>query len=95
MPTPSDDALLARLAQDEIPDIASLSALYDRFANALDPFSPARDQAEKVFMEEVAGMYDNFKGNHPGTCITYQIYRRALIVRCKRHLSAKYHPPSV
>jgi len=30
-----------------------LAVLYDRFANALDPFAPERDQAEMIFEQEV------------------------------------------
>lgn len=34
-----------------------MASLYDRFTHALDPFSPERDTAERVFMEEVARWY--------------------------------------
>ena len=41
--------------------IAALASLYDRFAQALDPFSPERDEAERVFMQDVAQWYDSLR----------------------------------
>ena len=50
MPAPSDDAFVTGSADP----IAALASLYDRFAYALDPFSKERDEAERVFMQDVA-----------------------------------------
>lgn len=55
MPAPPEDACLAGVSTE---DIARLTPLYDRFAHALDPFSPERDQAEQVFHQEVVNLYD-------------------------------------
>jgi len=43
--------LLASASKEQI---AALARLYDRFAHALDPFSAERDEAERVFMQDVA-----------------------------------------
>ena len=55
MPTPPADALLAAISAEQL---EGLACLYDRFAHALDPFSPERDHAEQVFRQEVASLYD-------------------------------------
>ena len=92
MPTPAGDASVDLLLTKE--QIASLAVLYDRFANALDPFAPERDEAEAVFLHEIASLYDLLResGNKS---VTYQDFRKAVIVRCRRHLSANDKPPSV
>ena len=87
-PSPAD-ALVSELFAKE--QIAALAALYDRFAHALDPFDPARDAAEKVFEHDVAGWYDNLTPPKP----TLQDFRKAIIVRCKRHLAATNKPAGI
>ena len=54
MRAPEADALLRT-------KIASLASLYDRFAHALDPFEPERDEAERMFMQEIATWYDSLE----------------------------------
>lgn len=80
MPTPPDDPRITELISNE--QIAALAILYDRFAHALDPLSRQRDEAERVFLQEVADLYDT--GGL--TSISYHEFRKAVIVRCKRHL---------
>ena len=55
MSSPSEDAQLGGLPAERIPQLA---ILYDRFANAFDPFAPERDQAEMLFEQEVTLLYD-------------------------------------
>ena len=49
------DAQLDVLSRE---DVARLAALYDRFANALDPFAEGRDLAEDQFNREIRQCYD-------------------------------------
>ena len=72
--------------------IPVLARLYDRFAQALDPFSEKRDQAERHFNQQVASFYDDLPPlNKP----SFQEFRRGVIVRCLRHLRATDRPASV
>jgi hypothetical protein len=50
MPPPPGDAQLDSFVKGEIPKLA---ILYDRFANALDPFSPERDRAEIILARKL------------------------------------------
>jgi hypothetical protein len=90
MSSPSADAPISEgpsaLADFEIP---SLAKLYDGFANALDPFARERDEAERLFDHEVARIYDRLPTKPP-----YQIFRKAVIVRCRKHLRAMDKPAS-
>ena len=70
--------------------IARLAVLYDRFANALDPFAPERDQAEAVFEQEVANLYDELAGPKPDV----RTFKRAIILRCRQYLRASDKPLS-
>ena len=81
------DAQINSVPADQI---ASLAILYDRFAHALDPFSKLSDTSEKQFEQEVAYWYDTIPNPKP----TLSEFRKAVIVRCKRHLTAqdKKHP---
>ena len=88
MPTPPADALLASASKEQI---AALAKLYDRFAHALDPFSPERDEAERVFMQDVANWYDSLLPPKP----PLHDFRKAVILRCKRHLATSDKPPSI
>lgn len=88
-PTPAD-AFVDQVIERE--QINSLAILYDRFAHALDPFSAERDEAERVFMQEVAACYDCLG---KGSMISHHDFRKAVILRCKRHLAASDKPPSV
>jgi hypothetical protein len=88
MPTAPGDAFLEPVTKEEI---ARLAGLYDRFAHALDPFSPESDEAERVFAHQVADMYDylRIKG------ISLHDFRKAVILRCKQHLQAADKPSTV
>ena len=88
MPSSPEDARLAPVPVESIPDLA---ALYDRFANALDPFSPERDQAEMLFEQELTRLYDLVPAPKPDL----NTFRKAAIVRCRRHLRATDKPPSL
>lgn len=88
LPSPAD-ALVERVIAKE--QIKSLTVLYDRFAHALDPFSPARDEAERIFMHEIAGLYDLVDEK----TVSYHDFRKAIILRCKRFLAAEINPPTV
>jgi len=61
MPSSPEDAQLGIPAEC----IPQLAVLYDRFANALDPFAPERDQAEALFEQEVALLYDTLPAPKP------------------------------
>ena len=87
-PTPAD-AFVGRTISKE--QIEALATLYDRFAHALDPFSPERDEAERVFTQEVASLYDVYGGGG----MSLHDFRKAVISRCKRHLFSKDKPSSV
>jgi hypothetical protein len=71
--------------EDAIP---ALAELYDQFAHALDPFSEEVDRAESVFMAQVSVWYDALPPPKP----TLHEFRKGVIVRCKRHLSATDRP---
>jgi hypothetical protein len=51
MPTTSGDAPIDVPPQE---CIANLAKLYDRFAHALDPYSPECDEAERAFLRELS-----------------------------------------
>ena len=88
MSTPSADALLSSASKEQI---AALAKLYDRFAHALDPFSLERDEAERVFMQGVADWYDFLPPPKP----SLHDFRKAIILRCKRHLATTEKPSSM
>lgn len=87
MPPASDDAPLGGLPTGRI---ESLAILYDRFANALDPFAPARDQAEALFDLEVASLYDDLPAPKPDL----HSFKKGVILRCRRHLRATEKSPT-
>ena len=87
MSSPSEDAQLGVVAAERIP---LLAVLYDRFANALDPFAPERDQAEMIFEQEVVTLYDNLPAPKPDLVA----FKKAVILRCRRHLRATEKTPS-
>lgn len=87
MPPSATDALLAEAPKEQI---AALAGLYDRFAHALDPFSPERDEAEQVFMQEIMEWYDLIPSPKP----PLHDFRKAVILRCKQHLAATDKPAS-
>ncbi|MBI1748895.1 MAG: hypothetical protein HYR55_20265 [Acidobacteria bacterium] len=70
--------------------VPQLAVLYDRFANALDPFAPERDQAEMLFEQEVARLYDALPPPKPNV----HTLKKGIILRCRRHLRATDKPPS-
>ena len=71
--------------------IPQLAVLYDRFANALDPFVPERDQAEMLFEQEAARLYDSVPPPKPDL----STFKKAVILRCRRHLRATDKPSSL
>jgi hypothetical protein len=87
MSSPPEDAPVGGIPPETI---AQLAILYDRFANALDPFAPERDLAEKVFEQEIATLYDNL----PPPKTDLRTFKRAVILRCRRHLRASNKPSS-
>jgi hypothetical protein len=88
MSTPQDDAFLSEVSREHI---AALATLYDRFANALDPFDSGWDEAERVFNEEVTEIYDCLQQPKPAL----RDFKKAVILRCKIHLAKTDKPPSV
>lgn len=88
MPTPPGDAFVEAVPQERI---AVLARLYDRFAHALDPFSEDRDKAEQVFAQEVADLYDRLQPPKPD----FHVFRKGVILRCRRHLRASDKPASI
>ena len=54
MSSPTADAPVGEGANWDCVPIPTLARLYDAFANALDPFTEERDEAERVFEHEVA-----------------------------------------
>jgi hypothetical protein len=87
MPTPPGDALVGAVSAETI---GILARLYDRFAHAFDPFSEERDQAERVFQQEVAELYDRLPSPKP----EFQVFRKGVIRRCRLHLRASDKPAS-
>jgi hypothetical protein len=87
MPPPPADALVGAATKEQI---AALGDLYDRFAHALDPFSRERDEAERVFLQDIADWYDSLPTPKP----SLHEFRRAVILRCRRHLAAVNKPSS-
>ena len=79
--TPEDARLESHIPAEQI---AHLAVLYDKFAHALDPFSEERDEAERIFLEEVASWYDTLNPPKP----KLHEFRKGIIIRCKRHLKA-------
>jgi hypothetical protein len=72
--------------------IVNLAKLYDRFAHALDPDSPERDEAERAFGRELTAWYDNsLVPPKP----SFQDFRKAVVARCRKHLIATTKLPSV
>jgi hypothetical protein len=88
MPTPPPDALVEAISREHI---AGLAQLYDKFAHALDPFSAGRDQAERVFHQEIANLHDQLAPPKP----EFHVFQKAVILRCRRHLCASDKPASV
>jgi len=85
MSSSPEDAQLGALAHECIPQLA---ILYDRFANALDPFAPERDEAEILFEQEVLKLFDSLAAPKPDL----QTFKKGLILRCRRHLRASDKP---
>lgn len=87
MSAPSADAFIEGAAKEQI---AALAILYDRFAHSLDPFSQARDEAEMAFTRDLAEWYDCMLQPKP----PFHEFRKAVILRCRRHLAATNRPSS-
>jgi hypothetical protein len=88
MPSSPEDAQLGVVPAESIPQLA---VLYDRFANALDPFAPERDQAETLFEQEIARLYDGLPPPKPDL----RAFKRAVILRCRKFLRASDKPASL
>jgi hypothetical protein len=88
MPTAPESPFVAGISAEQI---AALAKLYDRFVHALDPFSSQRDEAERVFMEDVAVLYDNLPSPKPSLVD----FRRGVVLRCRRYLDATDKPSGV
>jgi hypothetical protein len=88
MSASSEDSFVIEAAPDQI---AALATLYDRFAHALDPFSSERDEAERSFMHDIEKWYDSFPAPKP----SLHEFRKAVIVRCRKHLRANAKPLSI
>ena len=82
-PTPENAQLEAVFANS----IPGLAVFYDRFANALDPFSPERDRAESLFIQEVASLYDHLRATS-SIQLDLHTFRKGVIERCRKHLRA-------
>lgn len=81
----------SRLEEELRDSIPNLAKLYDRFANALDPFSEGTAVAEETFGSEVRSLFD---------CaaplgLSFREFNRFVIKLCKRHLKAGDKPRSV
>jgi hypothetical protein len=81
MSTSAENSFIDEVAPEQI---AALATLYDRFAHALDPFAPGRDEAERQFLHDIEKWYDNFPAPKP----SLHEFRKAVIVRCRKHLRA-------
>ena len=88
MSAPPEDSLVSRATPDQI---AALATLYDRFAHALDPFAPGRDEAERRFMHDVEKWHDSFPAPKP----SLHEFRKAVIIRRRKHLRAIEKPSSL
>ena len=87
MPPPPEDPSVTGVPPQTV---AQLAILYDRFANALDPFAPERDLAESRFEQEVMELYDRL----PAPKTDLRTFKRAVIFRCRQHLRATNKPAS-
>lgn len=86
MSPPGGDAQLELISRD---DLVRLAALYDRFANALDPFADGRDEAEQEFNRDIRQCFD-IACYKAATlrAMGFDPFRREVIKRCRRHLRA-------
>ena len=62
-------------------ELEGLAALYDRFAHALDPFDPERDEAEAQFHRRLTALHEALA---PAT--EMREFRREAIRACKAFL---------
>ena len=86
----------ARLKEFLTPEvIKELASLYDGAVNSLDPHSPARAEAERLFNEELRGNYDLIASSLPPPLPEFRDYRRAVILLCRRFLKASDRPGSI
>jgi hypothetical protein len=87
MPPPPEPARV------EVPPatIEALAPLYDRFANALDPFSEERDAAEKDFMRRLGELHDSLGEPRP----KMEDFRRKVVSLCRKHLRASRKTPGI
>lgn len=88
MSSSAEDAQLSGVPAEMM---AQLAVLYDRFAYALDPFAPERDQAEMLFEQEVTKLYDDLPTPKPDL----SVFRKAVILRCRRYLRATDRPTAL
>lgn len=77
MSTDSDDAYIKG-------QIAALAKLYDAFVHAIDPHSKERDEAERIFRQDVAEWHDRMEDPKPNL----HEFTKGIIIRCRSHLKA-------
>ena len=96
MSPPAGDPRLDALGEDLEQQIPALAALYDRWANALNPHDPGVDDAEKAFHQTVSHLFDSvvLHGPNIARSVTIRDLRRHVIIRCKKHLAATSKPSS-
>ena len=91
MPETPRDAQLDRVIPPET--IAQLALLYDRTANALDPFSQDRAEAERLLNEELRGLFDTLPPLP--LRLEFRDFRKFVIIQCRKHLRATEKPGSI
>ena len=62
--------------------LKELALFYDRFAHAIDPFSPERDKAEELFYRRL----ESLRCQH-ALGSDYRAFRREAIRQCKLYLA--------
>lgn len=65
--------------------IVRVAPLYERFAYSLDLDDRKQDQAMRIFDLEMATRYDAL----PVPKVTFQEFRRGVVVRCKMYLKER------
>ena len=61
--------------------LAQVAELYDRYQNSLDPHSPDRAEAGRLFKERLATLHATHAADIP-----FDQFRREIILRCRDFL---------